>query len=310
MILMKSAARDELLPQQVRPVPSLPRPFQTVRRSVGAHLVATDVFDAAGPTVVMIHGIPGWRGMWRNTAKYLGGRRVIAPDLLGFGESSEPTGDFHAAGQAEMMAALIRQLACGPVHLVGFDFGGPVALLMYRQAPELVASLTLAATNVFTNTPIPAPLSLVRPPILGDLVARALFGRLGLAAMWTQAVARRDVFRFAQYREMLRFPNGIRWTRRVFQSSLRNLSELYAPVQATLGDIRVPCHVVWGECDPFFPLTVGERTAASIPGAKLVRLPGCGHFLPEEDPGGFADVVRGIVLGRGSEPRAGAVVSR
>jgi len=254
-----------------------------------------DLFDEDGPPVVLLHGIPGWRGMWRNTAGHLEGCRVIAPDLLGFGESSEPSGDFHAAGQAEMVIALLRRLAWGPVHLVGFDFGGPTAVLVYRRAPELVASLTLAATNVFTDTPIPAPLQLVRPPILGDLVARALLGRVGLAAMWTQAVARPDVFRFAQYREMLRFQNGITWTRRVFQSSLRNLPKLYAPVQATLADIHVPCRVIWGDRDPFFPWSVGERTAACIPGATLVRLRGCGHFLPEEDPGGFANVVRDLV---------------
>lgn len=269
--------------------------LQTLRKSLGDHVVAMDMFGEGGPTVLLLHGIPGWRGTWRNTARHLEGCRVIAPDLLGFGESSDPSGDFHARGQAEMVVALIRRLACGPVHLVGFDFGGPTAVLVYRLAPELVASLTLAATNVFTDTPIPLPLQLLRPPILGDLVARALLGRVGLAAMWVAAVARRDVFRFTQYSHMLRFPNGITWTRRVFLSSLRRLPELYAPVEATLADIHVPCRVIWGDCDPFFPLGVGERTAASIPGATLVRLRGSGHFLPEEDPGGFANVVRDLV---------------
>ena len=280
------------------------KPFKTIRMSVGQHVVATDTFGE-GPPVLLIHGIPGWRGMWRNCARRLEGCCVIAPDLLGFGESSEPSGDFHAEGQAEMVIALMRRLVCGPVHLVGFDFGGPTAVLVYRRAPELVASLTLAATNVFTDTPIPAALQLVRPPVLGDLIARALFGRLGLAAMWVAAVARREVFRFADYREMLRFPNGITWTRRVFQSSLRNLHELYAPVQATLPDIHVPCRVIWGDRDPFFPLSVGERTAACIPGATLVRLQGCGHFLPEEDPDGFASVIRDLVHSTSALDRAG-----
>ena len=270
--------------------------FETRRLSAGEHVVAFDILGESGPPVVLLHGIPGWRGMWRNVARHLAKDcRVIAPDLLGFGESSEPSGEFHASGQADMVVRLIRQLACGPVHLVGFDFGGPIAALVYRRAPELVASLVLAATNVFTDTLIPGPLQLVRPPLVGDLVARVLFSRVGLAMMWFAAVARRDVFRFAQYREMLRFPRGVVWTRRVFQSSLRHLPELYAPVQATLRTIQVPCTVIWGDRDPFFPIAIGERTTAGIPGATLVRIPGCGHFLPEEDPAAFAQAVETLV---------------
>lgn len=275
-----------------------PRAFQTHRAPVNGNVVAVDVYDRDGPAVVLLHGIPGWRGIWRPTAPLLEECRVIAPDLLGFGESSDTTGDFHAAGQVEMVTALIRQLVHRPVHLVGFDFGGPTAVLVYRQAPQLVASLTLAATNVFADTPIPGALRLVGPPVVGDIFARAIFSRLGLSAMWMQAVARRDVFPFGQFREMLRFPNGITSTRRVFQASLRNLTELYAPVQAALADIRVPSQVIWGDLDPFFPLALGERTAACIPGAKLVRLSGCGHFLAGEDPGGLARAIRELAVQR------------
>lgn len=271
--------------------------FATSRIALGPHLVMTDVFgNPTAPRVLLLHGIPGWRGTWRGVAQRLAAdAHVVAPDLLGFGESSELNGDFHASAQAEMVVALIRQLGGRPVHLVGFDFGGPAAVLAYGRAPELVASLTLAATNVFTDTEIPLALHLVRPPLVGDLFARALFGRLGLSMMWLTAVAQRKRFGFARYREMLRFAQGIRSTRRVFQASLRNLRSLYAPVQATVASISVPCTVIWGDRDPFFSLAVGERTASEIPGATLVRLPGCGHFLPEEDPDGFAQAVATLI---------------
>ena len=274
--------------------------FKTYRVALGKQVVAVDDFAATGPSILLLHGIPGWRGMWRNAARYLAADcRVISPDLLGFGESSEPSGEFHASGQAAMVVQLIRQLGCGPVHLVGFDFGGPIAVLVYRQAPELVSSLTLAATNVFTDTPIPVPLRLVRTRGVGDLFARVLFSRAGLAMMWCAAVRRKDAFRFARYRGLLQFPQGIKWTRRVFQSSLRHLSQLYAPVQATLTTVQVPCAVIWGEGDPFFPLAIGVRTASSIPGAALVRLPDCGHFVPEEDPAAFAGAVMALVRSTG-----------
>lgn len=136
--------------------------------------------------------------------------------------------------------------------------------------------------------------------MLGDLFARLFFGRPGLTMMWFAAVARRDRFGLADYRAMLRFPEGIRSTRRIFQASLRDLPGLYAPVEAALGAVHVPCRVVWGDRDPFFPASVGTRTASHIPGADLVSLRGCGHFLPEEDPQGFAASVLDLVRGPAS----------
>jgi pimeloyl-ACP methyl ester carboxylesterase len=252
--------------------------------------------DMAGPSdappVVLLHGIPGWRGTWRRVARRLGGRaRVIAPDLAGFGESSAAPTGFHAAGQARLVVELIRTLHLGPVHLVGFDFGGPVAVLARAQAPDVVATLTLAATNLLTDTPIPLPLQAVRPPLVGDLFARLFFGRPGLTLMWSAAVGRRERFSLGEYRTMLRFAEGVRSTRRVFQASLRDLPGLYGPVEAALGGIDVPTRVIWGERDPFFPVAVGRRTAARIPNARFEVLKGCGHFLPMEDPEGVAAAI-------------------
>ena len=252
--------------------------------------------DPAAPPVVLLHGIPGWRGTWRPVARRLATRAyVVAPDLAGFGRSSKAPAHFHAADQAELIIGLIRTLGLPPVHLVGFDFGGPTAVMAYKRAPELVASLTLAATNVLTDTPIPLPLQLVRLPLIGNPIARLLFGRFGLGMMWFAAVARRDRFRFVDYLALLRYPQGVTSTRRIFQMSLRDLPGLYGPVHAALSGIRVPCTVVWGDRDPFFPTAVGERTAAQVPGARFVQLEGAGHFLPAEDPDGLAGVITAVI---------------
>jgi pimeloyl-ACP methyl ester carboxylesterase len=258
--------------------------------------LAVDVSGRAGdPNVLLVHGIPGWRGTWRDVAGRLCGRaQVIAPDLAGFGQSSSAPRGFHAAHHADVLIGLVRRLELARVHLVGFDFGGPTAVLMAARAPGLVASLTLAATNVLTDTPIPLPLHLVRPPVVGDLFARLFFGQAGLSMMWRGAVVRRDRFGFRDYRDALRFSQGVASTRDIFQASLRDLPGLYGPIESALATIDVPCAVVWGERDPFFPVAVGERTAQRIPGATFTVLKGCGHFLPKEDPGGFARLIQSM----------------
>lgn len=271
-------------------------PVRTRYVECGSHRLAVDVSGrAGGPAVLLVHGIPGWRRTWRDVASRLCGRaEVFAPDLVGFGQSTAAPRGFHAADHADVLIDLIRALERPRVHLVGFDFGGPTAALMAARAPGLVTSLTLAATNVLTDTPIPLPLQLVRPPIVGDIFARMFFGHSGLSMMWRGAVVRRDRFSLRDYRDALRFPQGVASTRDIFQASLRDLPGLYGPIEAALGHIEVPCAVVWGERDPFFPVSVGERTAERIPRATFTVLEGCGHFLPKEDPDGVARLVQGM----------------
>jgi pimeloyl-ACP methyl ester carboxylesterase len=268
------------------------------RLRLGRHEVAVDIWEGGGAAILCLHGIPGWRGTWRQVgARLAGAHRVIAPDLLGFGESSRPEGPFHAPEEAEMALALLDALRVERAHLVGFDFGGPTALVLAGRAPRRVASLTLLATNAFGDTPIPAPLRVAKVPLLGEAFFRLAFGRLGLLAMWRAAAGDRAAFPRRRYAEALNFPQGVASTRRVFQDSLRHLRERYAEPEAALAGLGAPLRVLWGDRDPFFPVAVGERTARVGRGTLRV-LPGCGHFVPEERPEEVATEV--ATLARGS----------
>jgi len=254
-------------------------------------------FGAEGPPVVLLHGIPGWRGTFAEVSASLGRHcRAFAPDLLGFGESDPPPDGAHAAEQAAAVIELVDALGLDRFHLVGFDFGGPTAVLAAARLPGRVRSLTLAATNLFPDTPVPAPLRLARVPALGDLFFRLAFGRWGLSALWRAAVADRSAFPYRRYRTALRFPGGVSWTRRIFLASLRDLPGLYAPVEEAARALALPSLVLWGDRDPFFPVLVGQRTADAL-GAELRVLPGCGHFVPEERPREVAEAILDL-LGR------------
>jgi len=252
-----------------------------------------DVYgDDGRPPHLLLHGIPGWRGTWRRVAAILArDHQVFVPDLLGFGESAPAATDIHAEGQAAVLECLLDGLALGPVHLAGFDFGGPTAVSLYARRPSGVASLALLATNVFTDPPIPLLLQIARLPMIGDAAFRVMFGRAGLSMMWPAAVRNRDAFPKPQFSEALRWPHGITATRTIFLDSLRDLKRLYGPVEQTLGQITAPAVVVWGDSDPFFSLEVGKRTAAAIPGAAFRHVSHCGHFIPEEFPDLTAAVI-------------------
>lgn len=257
--------------------------------------MAVDSHGDGGPTVVLLHGIPGWRRTFGEVGRRLGSRcRAVAPDLLGFGESADAPAGGHAADQATAVLELLDALSLDSVHLVGFDFGGPAAVLAAGRARERVRSLTLAATNLFPDTPVPVPLRVAAIPLLGELFFRVAFGGSGLSAMWLGAVGDRAAFPYARYRRALRFPNVRASTWRIFLASLRDLPGHYAEVERTAKALRLPAAVLWGDRDPFFPVAVGERTATAL-GAEIRVLRGCGHFVPEERPDETAAEILALV---------------
>lgn len=261
--------------------------------ALDAGLVAVERHGTAGEPILLLHGLPGWRGIWRRVAASLADTHtIIVPDLLGFGESGEPIGDGHAPEQATMLLELLDALAIEAAHVVGFDFGGPVAVTLYQQAPQRVRSLTLANANLFTDTPLPGPLRLARLPLVGDLLLGLLFSQLGQRLLWYPAVGDKHALSRAAYEATLRWPNGVRSTRRIMQASLRDLPGRYRTIEATLAHIAVPTTILWGARDPFFALAQGQRLAATIPGARFVALPGCGHFVPEERPAAVIAALR------------------
>lgn len=259
----------------------------------GGGLMHARISGVAAPAVLLLHGIPGGRHQWDGVAAELSDAvTCVAPDLLGFGESSDPIGDFHADAQAAAAEELLDHLGIRAVHVVGWDFGGPVAMALVRRAPPRVASLTLAATNVFTDTPVPGVLKLARVPVLGEALFLATCSLPGLAAMWFGAVADKRGFPFRRFAAELPRRRGRRWTRRIFLDSLRHLHARYAAIEAALPEVRCRVEVLWGDRDPFFPVAVGERTAGALRAAGFSVLHRCGHFVPGERPHAIAEAVR------------------
>jgi pimeloyl-ACP methyl ester carboxylesterase len=183
--------------------------------------------------------------------------------------------------QAGALARLIDDLDLGSTAVIGHDFGGPTAVVLASIRPATVDAVGLLATNTFSDTPIPFPLSLVNAPLVGALAGRGLFSKPSLRMMLRRGVGPRGIppdpgthlGDRAQQRAIAT----------IFAGSLTRLAELYGPVEAALGRLDMPALVGWGDRDPFFPVAQGERTAAAL-GVDLRIYEGAGHFLPHERP--------------------------
>lgn len=139
--------------------PAVPR-AEAVRAAVSAAVPAAVLLDGAelrywtyypspraetqAPVIVMVHGFRGTHRGLELIAGHLPEFRVVSPDLPGFGASPPMPGRTHdVAGYAAVIAGLIRQLAAGPVVLLGHSFGSIIAARIAATEPALVSSLVL-----------------------------------------------------------------------------------------------------------------------------------------------------------------------
>ena len=90
-----------------------------------------------GPVVLLLHGLGCDHTTWEPVIDTLARRyTVIAPDLLGHGESDKPRADYSVGGYANGMRDLLTVLGIDKVTVVGHSFGGGVAMQFAYQFPE------------------------------------------------------------------------------------------------------------------------------------------------------------------------------
>src|ERR671915_2562944 len=102
----------------------------------------------SGPPVVLIHGMVNSSRHWREVAVRLAERHtVIAPDLIGHGDSATPRGDYSLGAHAAVIRDLLSAIGVGPATIVGHSLGGGIAMVFFWQFPQLVERLVLVSSG-------------------------------------------------------------------------------------------------------------------------------------------------------------------
>src|SRR5215208_2126000 len=102
----------------------------------------------SGPPVVLIHGMVNSSRHWRPVALRLAERHtVIAPDLVGHGDSATPRGDYSLGAHASVIRDLLSALGIERATVVGHSLGGGVAMVFFWQFPERVERLALVSSG-------------------------------------------------------------------------------------------------------------------------------------------------------------------
>jgi pimeloyl-ACP methyl ester carboxylesterase len=258
--------------------------------------------------VVLLHGWPEDGTMWRRVAPLLveAGYRVACPDLKGFGRSDKPRTGYDPQTLGDEISQLIRNLHVRKAVVVGHDWGGAVALATAFRHPGRVRALVLASSpyrqlDLSASWHIP----LLNLPVLPELAFRGAAGPLVRGAIrhaatvhepftdevldgYREAVSDTPAAWLRYYRSLSRRAL-VDW---VVRGSRRRLPFVSSP--SGPHRLRVPTLVVWGGEDPVTPAHLAPLVAHDLD-ADLAVLPGVGHFVPEEDPLGFARAVVDLI---------------
>src|ERR1700758_1250096 len=102
----------------------------------------------AGEALLLIHGMAGSSATWRAVMPPLSKKyRVVAPDLLGHGESAKPRGDYSLGGFAVSLRDLLDELGISRATVVGQSLGGGVAMQFIYQHRDYCQRLVLISSG-------------------------------------------------------------------------------------------------------------------------------------------------------------------
>ncbi len=275
----------------------------------------------AGPPVVLIHGMLNSSSHWRTVALELAREHlVIAPDLIGHGDSAAPRGDYSLGAHAASIRDLLAAIGVDRASVVGHSLGGGVAMQFFYQFPQRVERLVLISSGglghevspLLRSAALPGVSALlsatIRPRLIGALAGGGarLRDRGIETGIYLQAIAR-----------ALR-PLETRPAREAFLHTLRSVIDVHGQrVSATdrLGLLaNVPTMIIWGERDRTIPIEHGQLAHEAIAGSVFATIPKAAHFPHLEEPEELSQLLARFL--RESEPRWvedsqwGAVVER
>jgi pimeloyl-ACP methyl ester carboxylesterase len=252
----------------------------------------------SGPVVVLIHGITSSSATWSRVMPYLARRfTVVAPDLIGHGESAKPRGDYslgaHACGLRDLLLALGHDRAT----IVGHSLGGGIAMQFSYQFPERCERLVLVDSGGLGRDVSPLLRAATLPGsefVLPLLVATRLLDAGALAGRLLSRLglrARTDLAEMARGHASLSDPEA----RAAFIHTLRAVVEpggqrVDASNRLYLAE-HLPFLLAWGERDPIIPVSHARATHEQVRGSRLEVFADSGHFPQLDEPQRFLDVL-------------------
>jgi len=274
----------------VRALPSIER----AEVKLHGHRVRFNI-AGEGPPVVLIHGVAGRAAQWDQTMLQLAEKHtVIAPDLLGHGESAKPRGDYSLGAFASGVRDLLIGLDIEGATVVGHSLGGGIAMQFAYQFPERCQRLVLVSSGglgqdvhpVLRAATLPGS-EIVLPLIAHEkllevigLIPRAL-GKIGLRTGPDIAEMAHGYASLSNAEGRAAFIHTVRAVIDPMGQRINASDRLYLAS-------KMPSLIMWGCRDRIIPVDHAEPAHEGMPGSRLELFDEAGHFPQLDDPIRFA----------------------
>jgi haloalkane dehalogenase len=266
----------------------------TTNVSVDNHDLEVAYYDeGTGDPVVFLHGIPTNSYLWHEAVPPITEqRRVIVPDMVGYGQSSMYDGfDRSLRAQEGMLAELFESLGLDTISLVGHDLGGGIALRYAVHNPDAVEQLVLSNAVCYDSWPIPTITDLGLPEtaretsveeaqeMLDGLLRDTLYGDdldesfiEGMKTPWASE-------------------EGV--TSLVRNASATNTSHT---TEVDPADVTAETLLLWGAEDEFQSIDWAEQLEEDIDDSKLIGLENANHWVPEDRSDAYSEELSAFLL--------------
>lgn len=256
---------------------------------VNGHSIAY-LEQGEGTPVLLVHGIPTSSLLWRNVIPRLAaGRRVIAPDLLNYGQSAKLLeANVSIEAQSRLLIGVLDALGARRADVVAHDIGGGIAQILAVNYPERVGKLVLANSVCFDSWPIPE-FKPLQEEGAEERMALDEFLKM-LREFLPNGVYRREAVSQEIYDMILKPWASEEGKRALFRNFRRLNPEYTQAIAAELKHLPHESLILWGRHDPFQKPHYAERLAKTIPHARLEWVEAA-HWIMEEKPAEVAAVL-------------------
>ncbi|WP_240724547.1 alpha/beta fold hydrolase [Halomonas borealis] len=251
-------------------------------RIEGHHIAYREMGE--GSPLILIHGIPTNKLMWRDVMPKLAEKyRVIAPDMLNYGESDMPLdADVSINAQTRIIVQLMDALGVSSADIVSHDIGGGIGQLLAVNHPERVRRQVLIDSVCFDSWPIPEFKRLLEPGVEEATSVESFITTM--RDFMPKGVHNPDAMT-EELREIYVKPWNSAEGKAAFFRNMRRLNKEYT--EAIAGELKHIPHrtlVLWGDKDDFQKPDYAPMLADAIPGAELVWVKDAGHWVTDEQP--------------------------
>ena len=266
--------------------------------------------EGSGEVIVLLHGIAGSSQTWRSVMRPLSRKfRVVAPDLLGHGNSAKPRSDYSLGALSVLVRDLLDELGITRATIVGHSLGGGIAMQFMYQHPDYARRLILIGSGGL-GPDVGLTLRLASLPgaelVLPVIAARRVASAGDRVLSWLRKAGVESARGEELWRHYSSLSDGP--TRQAFLRTLRAVVDHRGQAVSALSRLNsrtdFPVMAIWGDRDAMIPVQHAYAAQAIRPDVRLEVLTDVGHFPHAERPAEVAELIEDFIAASGSDDTA------